>query len=147
MTMPLAIRRPAVSGRLLQVFCIALCSQLIAGCGAPSPFEPFTEQRYNALQASGQPLLIDVHATWCPTCKKQGEILSAFLAENPQCKLSVLSVDFDEQKPWVAHFEAPRQSTLVLFRGQEKRWFSVAETRAEVIHAALREHLPGCGKA
>lgn len=99
--------------------------------------EPFTQKRFEQLQQAGELILIDVHATWCPTCAKQGEILEAYQNEHPDRELTILNVDFDDQKKWVKHFKAPRQSTLILYRGEERVWFSVAETDRERIFAAL----------
>jgi thiol-disulfide isomerase/thioredoxin len=99
--------------------------------------EPFSEQRFAALQQEGALVLVDVHASWCPTCAKQQEVITAYIAARPQVKLHHLIVDFDNDKQWVTHFRAPRQSTLLLFRGTEQVWFSVAETREEEIFAAI----------
>jgi thiol-disulfide isomerase/thioredoxin len=33
--------------------------------------KPFTAAAFEAAQASGKPILIDVSASWCPTCKAQ----------------------------------------------------------------------------
>jgi thiol-disulfide isomerase/thioredoxin len=99
--------------------------------------ETFDEARFKALQAEGALVLVDVHASWCPTCAKQQQVLDDYEAARPAVKLHRLLVDFDSAKPWVIHFKAPRQSTLILFRGEQQQWFSVAETRPEVIFEAL----------
>lgn len=106
--------------------------------------EAFSEARFAELQATGKPILIDVRADWCPTCKKQGEVLAQFQRDNPQCGLNILEVDFDGQKKWVKHFGAPRQSTLLLFEGGERVWFSVAETRAGKIREAIFDAVEAC---
>lgn len=97
----------------------------------------FTKEKFESLQNKGELVLIDVHASWCPTCAKQQKIVSSFKEKHPEVPLHVLTVDFDDQKEWVKHFRAPRQSTLLLYRGDEQVWFSVAETRAEVIFENL----------
>ncbi|WP_341937424.1 thioredoxin family protein [Marinimicrobium sp. C2-29] len=100
----------------------------------------FTEERFKSLQEQENTLiLLDVHAEWCPTCAKQGEALAEYQAQNPEVPLTILNIDFDDQKKWVKHFKAPRQSTLILYRGEERLWFSVAETRKDVIFEALDE--------
>jgi hypothetical protein len=48
-------------------------------------------------------------------------------------------VDYDEQKEWVTHFRAPRQSTLLLYKGKEQLWFSVAETNKSKIFTQLKQ--------
>ena len=109
---------------------------LVAGAVAENK-EPFSEQRFNTLKESGAVVLVDVFAEWCPTCAKQQEVVKKYRAENPDKDFHVLIVDFDKDKEWVRHFKAPRQSTLVLFAGEEQVWFSVAETRLDVIGKQL----------
>ena len=82
-------------------------------------------------------ILIDVYASWCPTCAKQQTAITAYRQANPDKKFHVLVVDFDKDKKFVRQFRAPRQSTLILYRGNEQFWFSVAESRPQVIAAEL----------
>ncbi|GHG60678.1 hypothetical protein GCM10010919_04320 [Alishewanella longhuensis] len=102
--------------------------------------QPFTEDVFRQAQADGKLILIDVFAPWCPTCRKQHAVLNDYLAANPQSELLVLEVDFDNQKEWVTYFKAPRQSTLVLYRGEEQLWLTVAQTKEKDVFAAIAEH-------
>jgi thiol-disulfide isomerase/thioredoxin len=113
---------------------LSLVAQAFAG-------EAFTQERFDSLQADGKTVLVDVAADWCPTCKKQETIIKAWLSNNPDKELHVLRVDFDTQKDLVTHFRAPRQSTLLLYKNNQQLWFSVAETRDEVITAAIEQAL------
>lgn len=99
--------------------------------------EAYSQARFDALQAAGEVVLIDVYASWCPTCKKQQEALEAYRSANPEKKFTILVVDFDKNKDLVRQFRAPRQSTLLIYKGKEQFWFSVAETRPDVIAAEL----------
>lgn len=99
--------------------------------------EAYSQARFDALQAAGEVVLIDVYASWCPTCKKQQEALEAYRSANPEKKFTILVVDFDKNKDLVRHFRAPRQSTLLIYKVKEQFWFSVAETRPDVIAAEL----------
>ncbi len=101
--------------------------------------EAFTQERFEALQAEGALILLDVFADWCPTCAQQQKVLGAYQEEHPDVPLFILQIDFDDQKEWVKEFRAPRQSTLILYRGEERIWFNVAETSRDVIFAALNE--------
>lgn len=112
----------------------AVVGQAIAG-------EPYSQERFDNLQAAGELVLVDVNAPWCPTCKKQGAIINSWIEQNPDKTLHVLEVDFDSRKDLVAQFRAPRQSTLLLYKGGEQLWFSVAETRESVISAAIKQGL------
>lgn len=115
----------------------ALTGLLLSTASFALDSEPFTEERFEALQAEGALVLVDVWATWCPTCKRQREILADFQDTHPEVDFTILEVDFDDDKRLVRQFRAPRQSTLVLYRGDEQVWFSVAETRENVIFEEL----------
>lgn len=99
--------------------------------------EPFTQARFEQLQQAGEVILVDIYATWCPTCAKQQKVIDAYKKANPDKALYTLVVDYDKQKDVVKAFRAPRQSTLLLFKGSQQHWFSVAETREQVIAEAL----------
>jgi thiol-disulfide isomerase/thioredoxin len=101
--------------------------------------EKFSPERFRALQAKGELVLIDIYATWCPNCAQQQKILGAYRKAHPDVKLHILEVDFDGDKPTVKQFGAQYQSTLILFQGKTQRWQSVGETRQEVIFAALNQ--------
>lgn len=99
--------------------------------------EVYTAERFKALQAAGEVVLIDIHATWCSTCAKQQAALKKYITNNPNNKFHILKVDFDKQKDVVRKFRAPRQSTFLLYKGQEQFWYSVAESRYDVIAAEI----------
>jgi len=99
----------------------------------------FTAERFTALQNQNALVLLDVFATWCPTCAQQQKILDEYRKEHPDVPIHTLTIDFDDQKEYVTRFKAPRQSTLILYRGTERVWFSVAETRRDVIFAELNK--------
>ncbi|BFM08669.1 thioredoxin family protein [Halioxenophilus aromaticivorans] len=99
--------------------------------------EPFTQARFEQLQQAGEVILIDIYASWCPTCAKQQAVLETYKKANPDKTFYTLVVDYDKQKPVVSALRAPRQSTLLLYKGSQQHWYSVAETRAEVITEQL----------
>lgn len=119
-----------ISTALLAYFAV---TWLILSSPARAASDAFTMERFEALQAQNALILVDVHASWCPTCARQTEIIKEYIVQRPDVGLHWLKVDFDEQKRWVKHFRAPRQSTLLLFRGKDLLWFNVAETRAEKV--------------
>ena len=99
--------------------------------------ESYTQERFDALQAAGEVVLIDVYASWCSTCKKQQDALTAYRAANPNSQFTILEIDFDKNKDLVRQFRAPRQSTLLIYKGNNQFWYSVAESRLDIIAAEL----------
>lgn len=110
-----------------------------SGSASAQEKETFTPERFAALQKQGALVLLDVHADWCPTCAKQQKILAEYREQYPGVPLHILQIDFDSQKQHVRQFKAPRQSTLILYRGPERIWFSVAETDPKVIFNELNK--------
>lgn len=99
--------------------------------------EPFTQERFDELRENGELVLVDVFADWCSTCAKQQTILSKYVSQHPDVDLHILEVNWDKDKEIVRQLRAPRQSTLLLYAGEEQYWYSVAETDREVIFDTL----------
>ena len=102
---------------------------------------PFSAEAFKAAQASGSPILVEIHADWCPTCKAQNPILEKLTAEPKFKDLKVFRVDFDAMKPVVKEFGARMQSTLIVFKGSAEQGRSVGDTREASIAALLDKSL------
>ena len=102
---------------------------------------PFSKEAFAAAQAAGKPILVEVTAPWCPTCKAQKPILAA-LEQRPKFKaLAVFDVDFDSQKEVVRGFKVNMQSTLIVFKGSTETGRSVGDTHEAAIAALLDKAL------
>ncbi len=93
---------------------------------AVSAAQPYEEKSFNEAQAAGKTVLIDVTASWCPTCKKQEPIIRAIEKERPN--LVVYEVDFDKAKDLLQRLQVRAQSTLIVYKGQKEVARSTAET-------------------
>ncbi|MGD0533561.1 MAG: thioredoxin family protein, partial [Methyloceanibacter sp.] len=59
---------------------------------------PFDQKAFEAAQAAGKSILVDVSAPWCPVCRAQKPIIEK-LSLLPEYKdLQIFDVDFDTQK-------------------------------------------------
>lgn len=132
---------PGISLKVVAVAGAAILGSAVSAAAQGPEKEPFTDERFETLQEQDALILLDVFAVWCPTCAMQQQVLADFQTLHPYAPVHILTIDFDSQKRQVTRFGAPRQSTLILYRGTERLWFSVAETRPAVIHAALLEAL------
>ena len=68
--------------------------------------QPFTRQAFLAAQKDGKSILVEIHASWCPTCQAQKPILGKLFASPKFKNLAVFRVDFDSQKDEVRNFKA-----------------------------------------
>ena len=102
---------------------------------------PFSPEAFKSAQAAGNPILVEIHADWCPTCKAQAPILDRLTADPKFKNLKIFQVDFDAQKAVVRQFGAQLQSTLIVFKGSAEQGRSVGDTRQESIAALLDKTL------
>ncbi len=114
----------------------ALCSPVSANTTVP-----FSAEAFKAAQAAGSPILVEIHADWCPTCKAQGPILDKLTADPKFKDLKIFRVDFDDMKPVVRQFGAQMQSTLIVFKGSAERGRSVGDTKQASIETLLEKSL------
>jgi thiol-disulfide isomerase/thioredoxin len=99
--------------------------------------KPFDRSTFEADQAAGKPILIEVTAAWCPVCKAQAPILLRLKGE-PQFKdLVSFNIDFDTQKDLLKKFDVQKQSTLIVFKGRQETGRSTGDTNAGSIEALL----------
>jgi len=93
-----------------------------------------THEDFAAAQAADKPILIDVTASWCPTCRAQKPILAALLGEARFAEFVLFEVDYDRQKDVVRRFAVRMQSTLIVLRGQDELGRSIGDTnRASIV--------------
>ena len=92
---------------------------------APAPasaaeFAKFDRAAFDAAQAQGRPILLDVHAWWCPVCGSQSRTIKR-IATNPNYpKLIVFRIDYDGQKDVWRSFNVQKQATLIAFHGKRE---------------------------
>lgn len=99
----------------------------------------YSPKAFDAAQAAGEPILVEVHAPWCPTCQAQEKVLGKLEADEKYARLQVFRVDFDSQKDALTRFRASRQSTLIAFKGKAETGRSVGETGAAALGALLEK--------
>ncbi|MGL5733863.1 MAG: thioredoxin family protein [Beijerinckiaceae bacterium] len=75
----------------------------------------FTDAAFQSAQAAGKPILVEVSAPWCPTCKAQAPIINSLLGKPEYKDVVRLNVDFDSMKDTLKAFNVQRQSTLIVF--------------------------------
>ena len=97
----------------------------------------FDAKAFADAQKAGKPILVAIHAPWCPTCKAQAPILSELRADPKFRELVYFVIDFDSQKDLVNRFGARMQSTLIAFKGAKEEGRSVGDTNRASIYALV----------
>lgn len=103
---------------LCAVFSLALAGQTL----------PYNQQTFDQLTAQGKPVVLDITATWCPTCKAQKPIVENLMEQPAFDDVTLMQIDFDSQKPLLRKYRVTMQSTLVAFKGKKEVGRSVGDT-------------------
>ena len=97
-------------------------------------FNPYSADEFQAAQAAGAPVLIDIHADWCST---QRRVLSSLVDDPRFADLVIFEVDYDTEKNIMRYFNASQRSTLIVFRGSTEFGRIVGITNFAAIEALL----------
>jgi thioredoxin 1 len=121
------------------ILTVATCLLISPGASVSQAAEQtgFTQQKFQAAQAAGRPILVHITASWCPTCRAQRPIISKLIEEARFRDLVVFDLDFDGSKDVVRALGVRMQSTLIIFRGRTELGRSVGDTDAKSIEALL----------
>lgn len=110
---------------------------LSAAALADEGHQPYDADAFADAQAANAPILIDVYAAWCPTCRAQAPVIESLLQREDFPGLRVFRVDYDGQRAVSREFGARRQSTLIVFRGETETGRSVGVTDPARIEALV----------
>lgn len=103
---------------LATAFSLAMAGQIV----------PYNQQTFDHLTAEGKPVVLDISATWCPTCKAQKPIVENLMKQPAFSDVTLMRIDFDSQKPLLRKYHVTMQSTLVAFKGEAEVARSVGDT-------------------
>jgi thioredoxin 1 len=131
--------KATLNKKALSIFAIVIVLFAAIFFLLPKPLaEPFTQTRLDALNRSGQPVLVAIHADWCSTCKTQERVLQELLPQPEFKRITLLRMDFDQQKKEVSAFGVEYQSTLIVFKDGREVGRSTAEQSPARIADLLR---------
>ena len=103
------------------------------------PLQPFDGKAFDSLTSAGKPVVVVVHASWCPTCKAQKPIQAALMASPAFKDYTMFVVDFDKDTDLLKRFHVTTQSTMIVFKGQSEVGRSVGDTHRDSLEALMRK--------
>ena len=114
----------------------AFASLAIAG-----PVVPYDQTTFDKLAKEGKPVVVVVHAPWCPTCKVQKPIQFGLMEQPAYKDVTMMTIDFDSQKDLLAKYKVAMQSTMISFKGGQEVGRSVGDTNATNIEGLVKKTL------
>jgi thioredoxin 1 len=125
-------------------FIARLATALVLACAALSAGArevAFTQAAFDKAVAAGQPVIVDVKASWCPTCKAQQPIVDALLKEPKRRNVTLFSADFDTEAALKQRLHVVQQSTFVVFKAGKEVGRSTGDTNKDSIAALFDKAL------
>ena len=119
----------------------ALTLFAVAASAAASGERPYTANDFKQLTQAGQQVVVDVHADWCPTCRRQQPVLESLMKDGKYKDYTILVVDFDKQTDALKQFRVSSQSTLIVFHGTQEKARATGITTPQQIGALLDQGL------
>ena len=101
----------------------------------------FTDAALEEAKKAGQPIVVDVAASWCPVCKTQKSILEDLAKTDKFKGFVILRLDFDSQKDELRKLNARSHSTLIVFKGANEVARSIGDTDPAAVEALLAKAL------
>ena len=89
----------------------------IATTALAAGFSAYTAQSFDAALKSGSPVIVHVHADWCPTCRAQAPTLQSMSGEPTYAKAKFIRVIFDKDRDFLTAHKVSSQSTILVFKG------------------------------
>jgi len=123
--------------RFLTIAASTVAALVLGTAAMAADIRPFDAAAFDAAKRDAKPVLIEITAPWCSVCRAQKPIIQALAANPKYAGMTVLEVDFDNQKDVVRSFGARSQSTLIMFRGGEETARSVGDTNPDRIETLV----------
>lgn len=106
---------------LYRLAAIALAVSFVSAPAlAADEWRPFDRAAFAAAQAQDLPILLDVHAWWCPVCASQARTIHRIAATGQHPKLVVFRINYDKQKDVWQSLGVQKQATLIAFHGRRE---------------------------
>ena len=117
---------------------IALCIiSIFASFAQAGEVKPYDQAVFDALAGEGKPVVLAVHADWCPTCRAQKPIQESLMKQPKYQDVTLMVIDFDKQSDLLKKYKVSMQSTMIGFKGGKEVGRSVGDTNEKSIEALI----------
>lgn len=124
----------------LQAFAVFACALLTSTVQALD-VAPYSAAALAQQQQAGKPVALHFHANWCPTCLAQDKVLDGFRSDPLFPGMTLLVVDYDQERELKRQLGVRTQSTIIVYRGSKETARIAGETDPARLRAALASAL------
>jgi thiol:disulfide interchange protein len=102
---------------------------------------PYSAQALKTAQTAGKPVALHFHADWCSTCRAQEKAFQGMTGAPALKDLTLLVVNYDQEKPLRKALNVRSQSTLIVYKGDKQTAMLAGETENAALQQALKSAL------
>ncbi|MGA0532794.1 thioredoxin family protein [Hansschlegelia sp. KR7-227] len=102
------------------MFPIAIAAAVVSTAAYATDIRPFDRAAFETAQQQNRPVIVFVHAPWCPVCRSQIKTMDKVTEDPAYRDLIVFRIDYDSQRPLWQSFGVTKQSTLIGYRGSRE---------------------------
>jgi len=95
--------------------------------------EKFNSEIFMDAQKAGKKIVLHYHADWCPTCRKQNNLLSELVKDSKYKDLIFIQANYDKDTEIKKKHNVKSQSTLIYFKGETEVSRSLGQTDKKVL--------------
>lgn len=121
----------------LFVRCLAVLAAGFMALAAWASTAPFDKAAFDKAVAAGEPVIVQFHAEWCPTCRAQTPIVAELMREPRMKDVKLFVADFDKETALRKALTVYSQSTFVIFKGGKEVGRSTGQTQKAVIESVF----------
>jgi thiol-disulfide isomerase/thioredoxin len=115
---------------------LALAASLVL-LGPAAAIDAYDKAKFDEALKSGAPLVVHVHADWCPVCRRQEPILKSLSTDSATSGARQFVVNFDKEKAFLTANNVPSQSVILVFKGGKETARLAGETDAAKIKSTI----------
>ena len=108
-----------ISRRMLPLATLAV-ALLFAAPSIAGEMRAFDQAAFAKAQSEGKPILVTVHADWCPVCTRMKPVENALMKDPANKDVVGFVVDFDKQAAALKTLGVTKQATQVFFKGTKE---------------------------
>ncbi|MEQ1814447.1 MAG: thioredoxin family protein [Candidatus Nitrotoga sp.] len=118
---------------------LLLISSAFFSLAVAGEIKPYNQAQFDKLTAAGKPVLLAIHADWCPTCKVQKPIINDLMGQDAYKDVTTLMINFDADKLLLKQYKVRKQSTLIAFKGAKEVGRSLGDTTKAGIESLVKK--------
>lgn len=91
--------------RMMFVLAVTAALGLFSAAVSAAGFAAYSAQSFDQALKSGGPVVVHVHADWCPTCRQQMPTLQSMSGDKQYDKIRFVRVNFDKDRDFLTSYK------------------------------------------